>query len=357
MKGKIEGITLIALVITIIVLLILAGISIAMLTGENGIFTKASIAEEQTKFKNAEEKVKLSVMASFDESKNLNKKMLKEHINSIEGIYQKVEEVIFDLRIEVDGYPFLITELGTVKSEKDADITAPTVRHEITPEEGVTVGSVDIKIVAQDDKSGVKSIEKPDGTIENASMVTYTVTENGEYTFKIKDYENNETSYTVTITNIVPKVHLYNRGISSCGTFTEYKERYISGTGLQIGSLISGASGSFEQGKDFLQIYLKGNVGGTSGYGFMSSEKIKNPGYKTLNFLYEVTSCAGSPPMNLGIANKVTNQSCSSTGQFTAKLDLTEYPEYTEQAIKFWIVSDYSWKYATVKIYEIYLTN
>ena len=40
----------------------------------------------------------------------------------------------------------------------------------------VTVGSVDIKIVAQDDKSGVKSIEKPDGTIENASMVTYTVT-------------------------------------------------------------------------------------------------------------------------------------------------------------------------------------
>ena len=38
MKGKlkqVKGITLIALVITIIVLLILAGVSIAMLTGEN----------------------------------------------------------------------------------------------------------------------------------------------------------------------------------------------------------------------------------------------------------------------------------------------------------------------------------
>ena len=39
-----KGITLIALVITIIVLLILAGVSIAMLTGDNGILTKSSFA-------------------------------------------------------------------------------------------------------------------------------------------------------------------------------------------------------------------------------------------------------------------------------------------------------------------------
>ena len=37
-----KGITLIALVVTIIVLLILAGVSIAMLTGQNGILNKAS---------------------------------------------------------------------------------------------------------------------------------------------------------------------------------------------------------------------------------------------------------------------------------------------------------------------------
>ena len=41
MKNQ-KGITLIALVITIIVLLILAGISIAMLAGNNGVLTKAS---------------------------------------------------------------------------------------------------------------------------------------------------------------------------------------------------------------------------------------------------------------------------------------------------------------------------
>ncbi len=48
MNKKQKGITLIALVITIIVLLILAGVSIAMLTGNNGILTQAQNAKNKT---------------------------------------------------------------------------------------------------------------------------------------------------------------------------------------------------------------------------------------------------------------------------------------------------------------------
>ena len=47
-KNSTNGITLIALVITIIVLLILAGVSISMLTGDNGIITQAQKAKEKT---------------------------------------------------------------------------------------------------------------------------------------------------------------------------------------------------------------------------------------------------------------------------------------------------------------------
>ena len=47
---KEKGITLIALVITIIVLLILAAVSIATLTGENGILTRATDAKEETRY-------------------------------------------------------------------------------------------------------------------------------------------------------------------------------------------------------------------------------------------------------------------------------------------------------------------
>ena len=48
MKNFSRGVTLIALVITIIVLLILAGVSIAMLTGDNGIITQAQKVKEKT---------------------------------------------------------------------------------------------------------------------------------------------------------------------------------------------------------------------------------------------------------------------------------------------------------------------
>ena len=56
---KNKGITLIALVVTIIVLLILAGISIVMLTGQNGILNRAVEAKEKTEVAQEEENEKL----------------------------------------------------------------------------------------------------------------------------------------------------------------------------------------------------------------------------------------------------------------------------------------------------------
>ena len=48
MKEKNSGVTLIALIITIIVLLILAGVTIAMIVGDNGILNQAANAKIQT---------------------------------------------------------------------------------------------------------------------------------------------------------------------------------------------------------------------------------------------------------------------------------------------------------------------
>ena len=57
-----NGITLIALVVTIIVLLILAGVTIAMLSGENGILKKAAEAKTKTEQAQLDEQVKLAQM-------------------------------------------------------------------------------------------------------------------------------------------------------------------------------------------------------------------------------------------------------------------------------------------------------
>ena len=61
-KLESKGITLIALVITIIVLLILAGVSIAMLTGENGILSQAQEAKKATERASIIEQVRLDIL-------------------------------------------------------------------------------------------------------------------------------------------------------------------------------------------------------------------------------------------------------------------------------------------------------
>ncbi len=74
MKNQ-KGITLIALVITIIVLLILAGISIVMLSGENGLLKRATEAGVTTKISDAKEQVSLAIndlVAGYYEEKYTN---------------------------------------------------------------------------------------------------------------------------------------------------------------------------------------------------------------------------------------------------------------------------------------------
>ena len=63
-KRKNNGITLIALVVTIIVLLILAGISISMLSGENGILNRATEAKETYKTSSEKEAISLIVASA-----------------------------------------------------------------------------------------------------------------------------------------------------------------------------------------------------------------------------------------------------------------------------------------------------
>ena len=71
MKGN-KGITLIALVITIIVLLILAGVSIAMLSGDNSILGNASKSADYNKIGEIKDQIGLKVneyVTSFFEAK------------------------------------------------------------------------------------------------------------------------------------------------------------------------------------------------------------------------------------------------------------------------------------------------
>ena len=112
-KGE-RGITLIALVITIIVLLILAAVSIATLTGQNGILTRANDAAEETGRKTAEEKVAVEVLGSYGEDGNIDYDLLNENLKNVEGLTSGLPIDKLPATVVVDGYDVTINADGSV---------------------------------------------------------------------------------------------------------------------------------------------------------------------------------------------------------------------------------------------------
>jgi biopolymer transport protein ExbD len=126
--NKDKGITLIALVITIIVLLILAGVTIATLTGQNGILTNATKSKEETQKKNLKEQVELEVQGQYKSADlsidmdNL-KKEIEDHVKA--AVTKNADG---SLTVEKDGY--------TVKVKKDgkvSEVITPPSTPDTTP--------------------------------------------------------------------------------------------------------------------------------------------------------------------------------------------------------------------------------
>ncbi len=84
-----KGITMIALIITIIILLILAGVSIALLTGKNGIIKKAELAKNKTDQAQVEENANLQQYENIIEDTINNRKTVtisKEEYNRLKNV-------------------------------------------------------------------------------------------------------------------------------------------------------------------------------------------------------------------------------------------------------------------------------
>ena len=124
-----KGITLIALVITIIVLLILAGVTIATLTGDNGILNQAGKAKDKTTEAEAIERVKVEVAGSYGLDGTIDKEQLNKNLGNIAGL--KIgesnfggENIVKELPVTVtlNGYDIKINSNGGV--EKIPEIIA-----------------------------------------------------------------------------------------------------------------------------------------------------------------------------------------------------------------------------------------
>ena len=129
-KKQQKGITLIALVVTIIILLILAGVSIAMLTGNNGVLTQAKSAKENTRVGEVQEKVKLAAQAALTDNlgNGIEKEKFQEELNNMftqgEQVSLEYDETNKKYTVTVDKYEVEVSNMGAVGEAKEAVIQA-----------------------------------------------------------------------------------------------------------------------------------------------------------------------------------------------------------------------------------------
>lgn len=212
MRGE-KGITLIALVITIIVLLILAGVTIATLTGENGILTKVNTAKITTEEQQAKEKLELVLTelgidkrtnSNYSENKYINDKLTSEEMIVIEDI------------VIVDGWQFTIDRsvpkigesIGKGEQEEQIQIEANhTINQEFTKATvniEITYGKEIVKIIC-DGKEITPT--KQDGKY----IAQIEVSNNGNYTIVAKDKEDKFNYKTIKITELTEDMDIWNK--------------------------------------------------------------------------------------------------------------------------------------------------
>ena len=149
-----KGITLIALVITIIVLLILAGVSIAMLTGENGILTQAQNAKKETERANIIEQVRLDILEKQTEKEGENitsgelEEILKKYFsNDEENLKDIIEGTSTDKLISKEDETIKIdlSEIYDGKITDEEEVIEPQPTPE--PEPGGSLATTDNGVI------------------------------------------------------------------------------------------------------------------------------------------------------------------------------------------------------------------
>ena len=195
MKTKeMKGITLVALVITIVVLLILAGVSINTVLGDDGIIKKAKEAAEATKRASAEEEMNRLVLeyqlASNDETLEsfLQEKVTEGRIDEVTDngdgtitITKKVEGKDYTITVKKPAASTPSVKVGTIRVVSDSTGAGSSLG------EASTLKGKTLYIMIDSSISG--------GTTTVSPEVPYAVTENGTYKFTVTGTVNG-TAYT-----------------------------------------------------------------------------------------------------------------------------------------------------------------
>lgn len=203
---KENGITIVALTVTIVILIILTGVTLNFTIGDEGIITMAKGHKENIQVDSTISEAQVIMMQlesetengsySYDELGNRlqQKELIESYVINSNGLIGKISD---------NNTLVVYNDKVTVVSENDKSNILSSYKLSISKETPYTT----INFTAVQLNDGIRSITLPNNEIitcnnETMKTVTYEVNENGTYTFKITDGKNNKITETVKITNV-----------------------------------------------------------------------------------------------------------------------------------------------------------
>ena len=207
--------------ITIIVLLILAGVTIATLTGDNGILGKAKTAKTTNDEEKAKEQIKIAVMGSYGKDGELNYDDLTKNLRQI-GIKGLPKEASYPLEVTLDGVSATIKANGEVNFQGGG-----------YTQTGDTITSPDGKTMKVGDYVNY------DPTLEaNASDLTYTSTADktgadSNQEFNVATYKS--AGYGWRVLGVKDgKIRLISEEFIGSGTYADNSRTYYTLYGQKV---------------------------------------------------------------------------------------------------------------------------
>ena len=233
LKNK-KGITLIALVITLIILLVLAGITVVALSGENGLFSKTKQAREKYSISEAKEKLTTKLMqlqteVTDEEQRSATIEDINKLVDEDSKYYDKEIESVKDRNenklVKISGYYFEVdSKLNIVGNIDAAELTVTDTTYKVNSTNGNIMNvTVNIK-----NEIGIQRVIKPDNTdvtpagSKEQVAIDYDVEDGKEYKFKVQLIGSNEQKEYILKANLNAKPEIEQNESNAYPTLTEY---------------------------------------------------------------------------------------------------------------------------------------
>ena len=205
-----KGITLVALVITIVILLILAGISIQAITN-TGLFANAKKAKEKSMEGQLKEEISLAIQSIQTEEIYKGNSVTLETLagGQLEKKLKDITAELVDGEINGEYKDYEYTIDSNLNVTINGPVTGVRIKGSAEVQTGYVFegGTVEIKVTASITEGTITGIEAPEeATIKTDTSATekvYTVNKNGAYVFKITSDSGKTKNITAKVENIL----------------------------------------------------------------------------------------------------------------------------------------------------------